>query len=193
MPFSPKLVNAIFFIALSLAISTSILAIVKLTPAITNSISQPAESPLGSVYEASPYISPAAWIAVLGALIWRGKIRSVWSRQGYDYEQFKIVTRMRGSETRIRLLRSLDVPKNKLQLANEFRVDWKTIDNHIKILEKHKLVEEMALVGTSKYYIISGQGKKVLELLSNGNNASSGSRLPVNDSALTKSDNGQDS
>lgn len=181
--FSPKLVNTVFVAVLAFALFTSILAIVKLIPSISVSVSHSGtgdkpvvedevlvKSPVGPVYEVSPYILPISWGAVIGTLLWRGRTRSIWSKQGYDYDVFRLVARMRGSPIRVRLLSSLGLPKNKQQLAKELEVDWKTVDNHVGILHRYNLIDEMALVGNSKYYIISEHGKKILTLLSDEEN-----------------------
>jgi len=128
---------------------------------------QPPAQISDTVYDSSAYILPITWGAVGGTLIWRGKVRPAWSKQGYDYDTFKLVARMRGSPTRIRLLNAINnSSKNKLQLAKELKVDWKTIDNHIAMLLQSRLVEEKTVVGTSKYYAITRNGEKVLSLLS---------------------------
>lgn len=128
---------------------------------------QPPAQISDTVYDSSVYILPITWGAVGGTLIWRGKVRSAWSKQGYDYDTFKLVAKMRGSPTRIRLLNAINnSSKNKLQLAKELDVDWKTIDNHIVMLLQSRLVEERTVVGTSKYYAITHDGTKVLALLS---------------------------
>lgn len=72
---------------------------------------------------------------------------------------------MRGSQVRVRLLNQLSLPKNKMQLAKELDVDWKTIDNHMELLLGSGLVQEMTQVGNAKYYAISEHGRKVLSLL----------------------------
>jgi hypothetical protein len=123
-----------------------------------------------AVYDSSPVILPITWGAVAGTLIWRGKVRSAWSGQGYDYDTFKLVAKMRGSPIRIRLLNAVsDSPKNKLQLAKELEVDWKTIDNQVEMLLQSRLVEERAVVGTARYYALTQNGTKVLSLLSGDN------------------------
>lgn len=114
----------------------------------------------------SPIILPITWGAVVGTLIWRGKVRSQWSRQGYDYDTFRLVAKMRGSATRVELLNAIiDSPKNKLQLARDLGVDWKTIDNHVEMLLKNGLVEERMSIGTSKYYSATKHANKILSLL----------------------------
>jgi predicted transcriptional regulator len=125
-----------------------------------------------TMYESSAYILPITWGAVGGTLIWRGRVRSAWSKQGYDYDTFKLVAKMRGSPTRIRLLNAINSSsKNKLQLAKELDVDWKTMDNHIAMLLQSRLVEEKTVIGTSKYYAITHDGAKVLSLLSSDQTA----------------------
>lgn len=119
-----------------------------------------------SVYRSSPVILPITWGAVIGTVIWRGRVRSQWSRQGYDYDTFRLITKMRGSQIRQRLLDSLkEGQKNKLQLAREFDVDWKTMDNHIEMLVRSGLVEEKMVIGTARYYGITESGNRVLSLL----------------------------
>jgi predicted transcriptional regulator len=119
-----------------------------------------------SIYGSSHVILPITWGAVAGTLIWRGKIRSQWRKQGYDYDTFRLVAKMRGSPTRVRLLNLvLSEQKNKLQMARELDVDWKTVDNHIGMLMQTGLVEEKVAVGTTKYYSITENGKKILLLL----------------------------
>lgn len=119
-----------------------------------------------SIYGSSHVVLPITWGAVAGTLIWRGKIRSQWRKQGYDYDTFRLVAKMRGSPTRVRLLNLiLSEQKNKLQMARELDVDWKTVDNHIEMLMQTGLVEEKVAVGTTKYYSITENGKKILLLL----------------------------
>lgn len=175
MLLSYKLANSVFLSALVFATFASGIVVTKLvSTAILSNTNENiidgeilAITPIKEVYETSPYLLPISWGAVIGTVVWKGRVRSVWSKQGYDYDTFKIIARMRGSPIRVRLLNLLHLPKNKTQLAKELEMDWKTIDNHIVTLQKHKLIEEMATVGSSKYYIISEHGKKILDLLSN--------------------------
>lgn len=125
-----------------------------------------ASAVLSGIYPSSAFLLPISWGAVGGTLLWRGRIKSVWSKQGYDYDSFRLVARMRGSQMRVRLLNSLaEAPKNKLQLARELGVDWKTVHNHIELLSKSSFVREAESIGTAKYYAITEQGRNVLSLL----------------------------
>lgn len=128
--------------------------------------------PLGSIYDISPYLAPICWGIIIGTLVWKGKIRSSWQSSGYDYETFKMITKMKGSPMRIKLLTTLDLPKNRSQLAQELNVDWKAIDNHMRVLKNNNFVDEMATVGTSTYYIITEKGKNLLKLLKENGNLS---------------------
>lgn len=130
-----------------------------------DSVKDPGQQVASAIYGSSPYTLPITWGAVAGTLIWKGKVRSAWSKQGYDYEMFRLVAKMRGSPTRVKLLNLIDTPKNKLQLAKELGVDWKTIDNHIAILTQNKLTGEKGIVGTARYYVITENGRRILSLL----------------------------
>ncbi len=66
---------------------------------------------------------------------------------------------------RVNLLKSLDEQKNKLQLAKELDMDWKAVDRNIRILLKYGLIMETESVGKVKFYSLTPDGKKVLELL----------------------------
>lgn len=118
------------------------------------------------IYESSSYILPITWGAVAGTLMWRGKVRSAWCKQGYDYDTFRLMARMKGSPIRVKLLSNVATAKNRLQLAKELNVDWKTIDNHIELLARNGLIEEKTIVGTYRYYVITEHGRRILALLS---------------------------
>lgn len=121
---------------------------------------------LSTVYESSPFLLPISWGAVGGTLLWRGKVKSTLSKQGYDYNTFRLVAKMRGSPMRVKLLYALaETQRNKLQLAQEFNVDWKTVHNHIEVLSRNNFVQEVEAVGTAKYYTITEHGRKILSLL----------------------------
>lgn len=118
------------------------------------------------VYESSPYILPITWGAVAGTLIWRGKVRSQWCKQGYDYDMFRLLARMKGSPIRVALLTSVsNSARTRAQMAEDLDVDWKTIDNHIDVLSKNGLVQEIGAFGTSRYFAITEHGRRVLSLL----------------------------
>jgi DNA-binding MarR family transcriptional regulator len=77
---------------------------------------------------------------------------------------------MKGGRARVNLLRSLGEQKNKLQLAKELGMDWKDVDRNIQILLKYGLIRESESVGKVKYYSLTPDGNKVLELLEELNN-----------------------
>lgn len=164
---------------MQLPIITLAVAIVFTTVAIASMIETPPgmvveplpqddSSIIAAIFKSSLYVAPAAWAAFLGALIWKGKLRSLWHQKGYDYDEFKLLVKMRGGETRVKVLRNLTtVPKSKLQIANELGMDWKSIDGHVRTLADHKLVKEALSFGTATYFVITDRGKEVLDLLDN--------------------------
>jgi DNA-binding transcriptional ArsR family regulator len=135
------------------------------------------------LFQSSPYVMPITWAAIIGALIWRGKIRSQWCKQGYDYDTFRLLARMKGSPIRVALLSSLtDSARTRSQLAEALIVDWKTIDNHIDVLAKNRLVQEIGSYGTSRFFAITEHGRRVLSLLmtlEDDNNVCSGAPTDI--------------
>ncbi|MDE1841898.1 MAG: hypothetical protein KGI09_08465 [Thaumarchaeota archaeon] len=125
----------------------------------------PLSSFLVTFYDKSPYIASIMWGLFLFALIYKGKTRSIWKRNGYGYDIFKILAKMRGSHTRIKIMQSLSIPKNKHQLAEELNFDWKSIDGHIKVLLKHELIQETSVSGTARFFTITNKGLEILQLL----------------------------
>lgn len=91
----------------------------------------------------------------------------MWQMQGYDYEAFRVFTRMRGSKTRLKILQNLQIPKNRLQIATELDMHWESIDNHIEVLIRYGLIEEAIAYGTAKYLVITEKGKQLVALLAN--------------------------
>lgn len=96
--------------------------------------------------------------------IWRGLVKSRWTESGLCCGVFELLVRMKGGETRTRLLTSLLEPKNKLQLSHELGIDWKAVDGHISKLLQFSLVQEAYTAGTCKVYSITQKGRRAAEL-----------------------------
>lgn len=124
-------------------------------------------STVNKLYDISPYLALSSWISFLLLLIWKGHVRRIWRSRGYDYDVFKLLVKTRGSPTRVRILKRLSIPMNRLQLARELELQWRAIDSHISTLINHNLVKEVITFGTAEYLMITDKGKEVLELLEN--------------------------
>lgn len=109
-------------------------------------------------------LSITSWISI-GALVWRGKIKKVILENGFDYDLFFTMLKMKGSITRLSILNSLTYPKNRKQIAETLEIDWKAVDRHVSVLLKHQLINEMTQVGNSMFYIRNEKGNKLLEVL----------------------------
>ncbi|HUI01330.1 MAG TPA: hypothetical protein VLU99_02205 [Nitrososphaerales archaeon] len=83
---------------------------------------------------------------------------------GFGPDVFDLFMRMRGGGTRIKVLNTLGTPKDRLQLAEELGVDWKTVDRHVQVLNRYGLVREQAAFGTVKLYEVTPLGKILLDL-----------------------------
>ena len=114
-------------------------------------------------------LAPGSWAFVGGLWIWRGKMKSRWESLGFDSEVFELFVRMRGGKTRVKLLNSLLIPKDRFQLANELGLDWKAVDRHMSMLDKCGFVREQAAFGRVRIYELTTMGKMLLKLLQNLN------------------------
>jgi predicted transcriptional regulator len=106
-----------------------------------------------------------SWTIFAATLIWRGHVRSVWGRSRFSYDTFRLLVKMRGAQTRLKLMRSLNQPRNKLQLANALEIDWKAVDKHVQVLEKNHLIQATSTSGTATFYEVTEKGRNLIQLL----------------------------
>ena len=106
-----------------------------------------------------------SWVVFGAALIWRGHVRSVWGQSRFSYETFRLLVKMRGAPTRLKLMHSLNPPKNKLQLAAVLAIDWKAVDKHVHVLEKNGLIQAASTSGTATFYEVTEKGRDLLQVL----------------------------
>lgn len=106
-------------------------------------------------------------LGLLGALIWRGTISRTWLVSGFSYHHFELMVKMRGSKTRLEILRALDMPKTRQMIAEEVNMDWKAVDRHVEVLLKNYLVKEVCSFARVSYYVRSEKGDRLLDLLNN--------------------------
>ncbi|MDG7006252.1 MAG: hypothetical protein JRM86_04900 [Nitrososphaerota archaeon] len=109
-------------------------------------------------------LAPVTWILLGGAWVWRGRVRARYSELGFGSDVFELFMKMKGGATRIRVLDVLSTPKDRLQLAQELGVDWKTVDRHVQILNKYGFVREQAAFGTVRLYEATPMGRMLLNL-----------------------------
>jgi len=106
-----------------------------------------------------------SWTVFGAALIWRGHVRSVWGQSRFSYDTFRLLVKMRGAQTRLKLMHSLDAPKNKLQIATALGIDWKAVDRHVHVLEKNGLIHATSTSGTATFYEVTGKGRDLIQVL----------------------------
>jgi len=115
------------------------------------------------------WLTPAVWSLTLGlgAWVWKGKTRMAWTTTGFDKDVFKLLMRMKGGASRMKVLNALSAsPKDRLQLSRELKLDWKTIDRHIAILHNHGLIEERGTFGNNiKIFVLTDRGKALAKLV----------------------------
>jgi hypothetical protein len=122
-------------------------------------------------------LAPGGWIFVGGLWIWRGRMKSRWEALGFDSEVFELFVRMRGGKTRVKLLNSLLIPKDRFQLAQELGLDWKAVDRHIMMLDKFGFVREQTAYGRVRIYELTSSGKMLLQLFQSLNDEESAENI----------------
>ena len=128
----------------------------------TRSVAGPITPSLLNYYGLTALIS---WTVFGAALIWRGHVRSVWGQSRFSYDTFRLLVKMRGAQTRVKLMHSLDAPKNKLQIATALGIDWKAVDKHVHVLEKNGLIHASSTSGTATFYEVTGKGRDLIQVL----------------------------
>ncbi|MEM0444836.1 MAG: hypothetical protein QXW50_03275 [Nitrososphaerota archaeon] len=113
----------------------------------------------------TPIISVASWAGVAATLAYKGLVRHLWSKSMFDYSVFRLMVKMRGASTRVKLLKSLEKPMNRYQLAKTLGMDWKTVDRNVEILKSYGLIHEADGEEGERLYVLSPQGQQLLELL----------------------------
>lgn len=72
---------------------------------------------------------------------------------------------MKGGRNRVMLLKDLDRPKDRLQLARDLDLDWKTVEHHVNVLLVNGLIDENAVYGNVKTFELTATGRNVLRVL----------------------------
>jgi len=113
----------------------------------------------------APHLSILGW-SVVGATFWLGKSgRGIFARQGFEGDVYKLMIKMRGSGRRLQLLRSLEEPTHRFELAQVTGMDWKEVDRQLRVLENYGLVHVIAQSGTVKMYQITERGLVLMKLI----------------------------
>jgi len=160
----------LLYIALAVAISSTCIAL-YFYAVVQLSIRIGRPPPVGGIqtqtlFFASAYAALGSWTFIAATLAFKGIVKRIWCRSKLDYEVFKLLAKMRGSPTRVRILRLLEKPMNRLMLAKELGLDWKAVDRHVEVLEKEDLIQRLGTrKGRGELYILTDKGRTALELL----------------------------
>ena len=119
-------------------------------------------------------------MAVVGVFVWRGRVSSAWGKNGLQQGVFDLMVNMKGSQNRVLLLKELSMPKDRLQIAKDLALDWKTVNYHVKVLLKYGLIGEEQVYGKVKLYQLTEVGKVLLNVLEelNVKEAADSRRIP---------------
>jgi len=120
---------------------------------------------LALVQGGSYFLAPLSWGFVLGAWLWRGRVKSQWTSLGLTEDLFRLLTKMRGSGTRTSIMEALETPKDRFQLSKGLGLDWTTVDYQVGVLLKYGLVIEESAYGNVKLYKLTPIGEVLLKAL----------------------------
>ena len=160
----------LLYIALAVAISSTCATLYFYT-VVQLSIRIGRPPPVGGIrtqalFFISAYVALGSWMFIAATLAFKGIVKHLWCKNKLDYEVFKLLARMRGSPTRVRILKLLEKPMNRLMLARELGLDWKAVDRHVEVLEKKELIQRLGTrKGRGELYILTDKGRTALELL----------------------------
>jgi DNA-binding HxlR family transcriptional regulator len=147
------------------ASSETVLAVLSAT-SYSGPIQKGNPSILSYFWTYAPHISILSW-TIVGATIWLGRSgKGIFARQGFDNDVYKLMIKMRGSGRRLQLLRNLEEPKHRFELAKVTGMDWKEVDRQLRVLENYGLARVIAQSGTVKMYQITEQGRVLVKLIS---------------------------
>ncbi len=136
---------------------------------------------LASLQGGSYVLAPISWGFVVGAWLWRGRVKSQWSRLGLTEDLFRLLTKMRGSGTRTSIMEALETPKDRFQLSKGLGLDWTTVDYQVGVLLKYGLVIEESAYGNVKLYKLTPIGEVLLKALKEMESKEGPLRSPVPD------------
>jgi predicted transcriptional regulator len=110
-------------------------------------------------------VTALSWAIVGVAVMVDRNGRSAMKKAGVDGEVYDILVKMRGAKSRLAILRSLDKPRHRSELAGITGLDWKEVDRDLELLEKYGIVALFAESGAIKIYGLTQQGRLLVDLL----------------------------
>ena len=75
------------------------------------------------------------------------------------------MVKMRGSTSRLALLRGLETPRHRNELSEITGIDWKEVDRQLGVFEKYGLAKVYVSSGTIKMYQLTEHGRLLLQLM----------------------------
>jgi DNA-binding transcriptional ArsR family regulator len=110
-------------------------------------------------------VTTLSWAMVGLAFIVDRNGRLAMRKAGVDEEVYDVMVKMRGAKSRLAILRSMDKPRHRSELAEITGLDWKEVDRDLELLEKYGIVSLFAESGAIKIYGLTQQGRLLVDLL----------------------------
>jgi DNA-binding HxlR family transcriptional regulator len=113
----------------------------------------------------APQLAVTGWFVVGATVLFGRSGRGIFARKGFEGDVYKLMVKMRGSGSRLSLLRNLEKPSHRFELAEVTGLDWKEVDRQLKVLKNFGLVQVLAESGTVKIYEMTEQGRVLIKLI----------------------------
>jgi DNA-binding MarR family transcriptional regulator len=95
----------------------------------------------------------------------RSQIKSLFAKKGFNGKVYDLMIGMRGAESRMALLKGMQEPRIRQELANITGIDWKEVDRQVSVMERYGLVKVYAQSGTVTMYRVTELGKMLLNFI----------------------------
>lgn len=95
----------------------------------------------------------------------RPRDQKKWVAAGLDEPIPQILTKMRGAQSRVKILSSLQEPRHRGFLSDTTGIDWREVAREIVILRRYGLVELVEKKGRTEMYHLTGKGMLALKLI----------------------------
>jgi DNA-binding transcriptional ArsR family regulator len=124
-----------------------------------------ASGPFSLLWTYSPHLAVVSWTAVVATIVLGRSGKGIFAKKGFQDEVYNLIVKMRGGESRLAILRSLETPRHRYDLSGATGLDWKEVDRQLSILENYGLVKIHAQSGSVKLYQITEQGRILIKLV----------------------------
>jgi len=95
----------------------------------------------------------------------KGPLRKKMSEKGFDRSVYRLFSG-RGGIRRLAIIKTLETPRLRNEIANITLTDWKEVDRNLKILESANMVQVEYAHASLSVYQLTEEGRDLLSIIS---------------------------